>query len=104
MSAHTRRSIASAALSFWLSRPWPSSRWGQLFRVCRLPMRSFDPLPAPLIELPVLGGEEVEQQAIARATVDVMALPLPADEAEAEAFDCPERRVMLRSPGIDHMK
>jgi hypothetical protein len=67
-------------------------------------MRSFDPEPPPLIELPVLGGEEVEQQAIVEPAVDVMALPLPADEAEAEAFYGPQRRVMVHGPGIDRMK
>jgi hypothetical protein len=33
-----------------------------------------------------------------------MALPLPADEAEAEAFYGPQRRVMVHGPGIDRMK
>src|SRR5712691_3507163 len=67
-------------------------------------MRSFDPTPPFPIELPVLGGKEVEQQAIVGTAVDVVALTLPADEAEAEAFYGSERRVTVHGPGIDRTK
>jgi hypothetical protein len=63
-------------------------------------MRSFDPTPPFPIELPVLGGKEVEQQAIVGTAVDVVALTLPADEAEAEAL------YVVRSDGFrstDHV-
>jgi hypothetical protein len=62
------------------------TRLSRSLGINRLPMRSLVAVPARLIELPVLGSKEVEQQAIVPAAVDVMALPLPADEAEAEAF------------------
>jgi hypothetical protein len=64
----------------------------------------FQPMRSVILKLPVLAGEEVEHQAIVEAAVDVMTLPLPADEAEAEAFYGPERRVMVHGPGIDRMK
>src|SRR5258708_27143415 len=70
----------------------------------RFPMRSFHSLPPLLVELPVLGGEKVEQQAVVQAPVDHVALPLSADKAEAEAFYGPDRRVMGNSPGIDRVK
>ena len=58
-------------------------------------------MPPVILKLPVLAGQEIEHQAIVRAAVDVMTLPLPADEAEAEAFYGAQRRVMLYGPGID---
>src|SRR5712691_291021 len=67
-------------------------------------MRSFDPTPPFPIELPVLGGKEVEQQPIVGTAVDVVAWTLPADEAEAEALYGPERRVSLDGPRVDRMK
>src|SRR6267142_163467 len=67
-------------------------------------MRSFDPVPPLFIELPVLGSEEVEQQAIVRPAVDIVALPLPADVPEAEALYEPKRGVVLHDPGIDRMQ
>ena len=67
-------------------------------------MRPFDPVPRLLIKLPVLAGQEIEYQAIVRAAVDVMTLPLSADETEAEAFYGPERRVVVYGPGIDRMQ
>src|SRR6266542_1676677 len=70
----------------------------------RFRMRSFHSPPPLLVERPVLGGEKVEQQAVVQAAVDGVALPLPADEAEAEAFYGPDRRVMGHSPGIDRVK
>ena len=51
-----------------------------------------------ILKLPVLAGEEVEHQSIVEAAVDVMTLPLPADEAEAEAFYDPQRLVMREGP------
>ncbi len=67
-------------------------------------MRAFKVAPPHLIDLPVLRGEEIEQQAIEQPAVDAMAPPLPADEAEAEAFYGLKRRVMLHGPGIDHVQ
>ena len=61
-------------------------------------------MPPVVLKLPVLAGQEIEHQAIVQAAVDVMTLPLPADEAEAEAFYEPQRRVMLHNPGIDRLK
>src|SRR5438093_9819713 len=67
-------------------------------------MRSFSPVPPLIPKLPVLAGQQIKQQAIVRPAVDVMTLPLPADEAEAEAIYGPQRRVMVRGPGIDRMQ
>src|SRR5437588_2651951 len=68
------------------------------------PMRSFSPLPRLIPKLPVLARQQIEHQTIVRAAVNVMTLPLPADEAEAEALYEPERRVALRHPGLDHVQ
>jgi len=57
-----------------------------------------------ILNLPVLASQEIEHQAIVEAAVDVMTLPLPADEALAEAFYGPQRRVMVHGPGIDRMQ
>src|SRR5687768_9199761 len=68
------------------------------------PTRSFDPQPPRLIELAMLRGEEVEQQPIVEPAVDVMALPLPADEAEAQPPHPPQRRVVFHRPRVDHVQ
>src|SRR5206468_5337037 len=70
----------------------------------RFPMRSLDPLPALLVELPVLGREQVEQQAIVWPPFDDVTLPLPADEAEVEALQASKRRVAVHDPGVDRAK
>jgi len=67
-------------------------------------LRFIDPAQPHLIEIPKLGSEEIEQQPIVRAAIDGVALPLPADKAEAETFYGPDRRVMGHSPGIDRVK
>src|SRR5712672_2399747 len=67
-------------------------------------MRSFHPMPALLIELPVLVRKEIEQQAIVRQAVDGVTLPLPADETEVEALQASNRRVAVDDPRIDYVK
>jgi hypothetical protein len=67
-------------------------------------MRFFDPQPPLLVELSVLGGKQVEQQAIVRASVDDVTLPLPADETEVEALQASKRRVAVHDPGVDRAK
>jgi hypothetical protein len=61
-------------------------------------------MPPVVLKLPVLAGQQIEHQAIARPAVDVMTLPLPANEAEAEAFYDPKRLVMVHGPSIDRMQ
>lgn len=65
---------------------------------------SFEPVPPLLMQLLVLGGKKVEQQAIVGPAIDVMALPLSADETEAEPLYGPERGVVFHGPGIDRAK
>src|SRR6266699_4914696 len=65
---------------------------------------AFQPTPSVVLNLRVLAREEVEQQAVVQAAVNHVALPLPADKAEAEAFYGPDRRVMGHGPGIDRVK
>jgi len=67
-------------------------------------MRSFYPVPPLFIELPVLGCEKVEQQAIVQSPVDGVTLPLPANETAVEALHDPQRRVVVYDPRIDRVK
>jgi hypothetical protein len=67
-------------------------------------MRGSDPAPPLLVEFSGLGREKVKQQAIVQLAIDVMTLPLSADEAEAKAFYDPERRVMVYHPRIDRVQ
>jgi hypothetical protein len=61
-------------------------------------------MPPLLIELPVLGCEEVEQQAVVQPAVDAVTLPLPANETTVETLHDPQRRVMVHDPRIDRVK
>ena len=70
----------------------------------RIRSLSSAPMSPVILNLPVLASQEIEHQAIVEAAVDVMTLPLPADEALAEAFYGPQRRIMIHAPGIDRMK
>src|SRR3989442_4034695 len=53
----------------------------------------------------VLGGQQVEQQAIVRPAVDMMTLPLPADVLEVQPLqDALRRDVRLDRPGAHHVQ
>src|SRR5688572_7743274 len=67
-------------------------------------MRSLAAAPARLVELTVLRSKQVEKQAIVEAAIDLMALALPADQAEAQALDDSDRLVVFDCPGVDRMK
>src|SRR5437879_10485530 len=101
MSERKRRSTAAAASSSSFARPSPSPRLNQTLFANRFAMRAFAPAPPFLVEFSVLGSEEIEQQAVVQLAVDVVALPLPADEAEAEGFYGPTRRGTVDRQGID---
>src|SRR5258708_25638053 len=59
--------------------------------------------PADL-QLLVLLRQEIKQQAIVREPVDVVAPPLPADEAKSDALHPTQRRVVVHHPGVDRTK
>src|SRR5207249_5996294 len=53
----------------------------------------------------VLAGQQVEQQAIVRTAVDIVALPLPADVLEVQRLqDALRRDVRLDRPGAHHVQ
>lgn len=52
----------------------------------------------------MLASQEVKKQAIIRAAINVMTLPLPANELKVQAFRDPEREILLDDPCIDRMK
>src|SRR2546428_231479 len=49
----------------------------------------------------VLGGQQVEQQAVVRLAVDPMAAPLSTDEMEVRAVPDLEGNVVLHGPAVD---
>src|SRR4029077_20894431 len=56
-------------------------------------------------EVLVLGGQDVEQQAIVRPAVDMVTLPLPADVLEVQRLeDALRRDVDLDGPGVHHVQ
>src|SRR5436189_5636505 len=58
-------------------------------------------LKSALSDVLVLGGQEVEQQAIVRPAVDMVTLPLPADVLEVQRLqDALRRDVDLDRPGV----
>src|SRR5262249_53212914 len=67
----------------------------------RFALRPIDAPPACLVELPVLGGEQVEQEPVVQPAVDEVALPLSAHEATVEPLQAAERGVAVHDPGID---
>ena len=52
----------------------------------------------------MFAGKQVEQQAVVRLAIDIVALPLPADETKAQPLDAPQRRIALDRPGIDDVQ
>src|SRR3989454_1140428 len=52
-------------------------------------------------QLPVLGGQEVEQQAVVRLAVDPVTAPLPTDEVKVRAVPDLDGDVVLHGPGVD---
>src|SRR5438445_4621036 len=55
-------------------------------------------------QLLVLGGQEVEQEAVVRLAVDPVAVPLPTDELEVRALPDFERNVVLHGPAADRFE
>src|SRR5947209_3455836 len=85
----SNRSVSIAGTSTWtLSR-------------MILPIRSCTSDSPVTSQLLVLGGQDVEQDPVVGSPIDVVALPLPSDEAEIRGRADGHRWVMLDSPAID---
>src|SRR5438552_4024937 len=55
-------------------------------------------------QLLVLGGQQVEQQAVVRLAVDPVAVPLPTNEVEVRAVPDLEGNVVLHGPAADRFE
>src|SRR5579862_2731501 len=101
MRSALRRACAPSSAISAMSMP-ALALWGSDARAFSL--RLVKPAPPGGIDLPVLAGQQIEQQPVVGAAVDEMALPLPADRPEADALHAALRRIAVHHPGIDRVQ